>query len=249
MTSYPARIAHAWITIESLLRQDRPPDRIVLVLADDEFPARALPRSLRRQERRGVEILWVPEHDGSFDKLVPTRLAHPGATIVTVDDDAYYKPWMVSRLTAFADAHPGAVVGHRGWTIRCDEHGPVPYRQWEPATIATPGDRVFLTGVGGTLYPPDSLPVDLLADSRLARELCPTSDDVWFWAVARVAGAPVHCLGLDSHRLLSQQARTPQLSTLNRGQGQNDVQLARVIEHFGDRLSGVRPTDPPGATS
>jgi hypothetical protein len=237
LTSYPARIAHAWIAIETMLRQDQPPDRIVLVLADEEFPARTVPRSLQRQQRRGLEILWTPRNGRSHDKLVPTRLAHPDATIITIDDDAAYKPWVVGRLTARARELPGAVLGHRGWTITCRDDALLPYRTWERASAATPASRVFLTGVGGTLYPPGSLPIDLLADTDLAQRLCPTADDVWFWALARVAGSPTHCLGLDSHRLRPEQARSPQLSTINRDQGQNDVQLARVIEHFGSLLS------------
>jgi hypothetical protein len=92
---------------------------------------------------------------------------------------------------------------------------------------------VFLTGVGGILYPPDLLPVDLLTDADLATTLCPTADDVWFWAVARCAGVPCECLGLESFRPCPQQADTPELQTINLGQGQNDVQLSRVIDHFG----------------
>jgi len=233
LTSFPARIEHAWIAIETLFRQDPTPDRIVLVLADGAFPSRALPRKLVQQQRRGLEVLWVAGDSGSFDKLIPTRLVYPDAVLVTVDDDAMYAPWVVSCLTAHSRLHPGTVVGHRGWELGRDDRGPLPYVDWAVASRDTPAERVFLTGVGGVLYPPRVLPIELLADVDLARNLCPTNDDVWFWAVARVAGVPVHCLGLESCSPVLRLVGTPRLEVLNRAQGQFDVQFARVLEYFG----------------
>jgi hypothetical protein len=101
-----------------------------LVLADEKFPSRTLPRKLVQQQRRGLEILWVTRDSGSFDKLIPTRLAYPDAIIVTVDDDAMYARWLVSRLTAYFRRHP-------------DTRGPgVP--QWggrRSLSAASPADR------------------------------------------------------------------------------------------------------------
>src|SRR5262249_9632292 len=68
LTSHPSRIRHAWIAIETIFRQSRVPDRIVLVLGEDKFASRTLPRMLARQQRRGLEVLWVPHDGGSFDK-------------------------------------------------------------------------------------------------------------------------------------------------------------------------------------
>jgi hypothetical protein len=216
-----------------MLRQDQPPDQVILVLCDEEFPSRELPRKLREQQQRGLEILWVRQNTRSYQKLLPSRLAYPSATIITVDDDALYRRWLVRQLMARAQKHPGALIGHRGWAIQCDATGLAPYTGWPKASEYTPSEQVFLTGVGGILYPPDVLPIELLTDVNLAMELCPTSDDIWFWAVAKVAHAPVQCLGLPSYRPLRRQAGTPQLQTINRREGENDVQLTRVIEHFG----------------
>jgi hypothetical protein len=240
LTSHPARIEHAWIAIETVFRQTLVPDRIVLVLAEDAFSSRALPRRIVRQQRRGLEIVWVDRDGGSFDKLVPTRLAYPDAAIITVDDDAMYMPTLVARLTAHAERHPGTVVGTRGWEIEHGVRGPVRYNAWPRATRDTPSERLFLTGVGGILYPPDALPIPLLTDRDLATSLCPTNDDIWFWAVARAAGVPSECLGLSARRAILRQARTPRLEAVNRGEGQFDVQFARVLEYFGTDTN-VRP--------
>lgn len=232
MTSFPARIDDAWIAVEAMLRQDHAPERVVLVLSDEEFPTREIPQKLVEQKRRGLEVLWTPRNNGCFNKLIPTRLAYPDATIVTVDDDMLYRPWLVSRLVADARQHPGTVVGHRGWEVQLGPGGLTPYVDWPGASCSSPTDRVLLTGVGGVLYPPDALPIELLTDLDLALTLTPHNDDIWFWAVARVAGTPVRCLALTSGRPLRRHSRTPMLNTVNVAAGQNDAQLASVIEHF-----------------
>lgn len=238
LTSFPARLERAWITIETMLRQDRAVDRVVLVLAEDEFPGRDLPRRIVRQQRRGLEILWTERNHRCFNKLLFTLAAYPDAMVVTVDDDALYEPWLVSRLVAYAEENPGVIVGHRGWEVQRDGDMLAPYIRWPKASLSTPTARVFLTGVGGVLYPPHTLPTDLLDDMTLAGELCPTNDDIWFWAVARTAGIPAHCLGSISFRALRCQGHMPKLETGNRLQGGNDVQFARVFDHFGFPLPG-----------
>jgi hypothetical protein len=56
LTSFPARIDHAWITIESLFQQNFRPWKVVLVLSDEEFPTRELPKSILRQQAGGRKI-------------------------------------------------------------------------------------------------------------------------------------------------------------------------------------------------
>lgn len=233
LTSFPARIDHAWIAIESLLQQDAPPRKVVLVLATSEFPGRDLPTELRQQHERGLEILWTDRNTRSYKKLLPTREAYPQATIVTADDDVLYEPQMLSSLCTAARQRPNWIVGHTGAVVTAGRKSLLPYRQWPRADQSTPGDRVFLTGNGGILYPANVLPAALLGDSDLAERLCPAGDDIWFWAVARTAGVPVACLGNHSLHMLGYQHATPQLATLNWNQDYNDVQLRSVFEHFG----------------
>ena len=44
---------------------------VVLVLSEDQFPGRRIPGSLKRQQRRGLEILWTKKDMGSYKKLCP----------------------------------------------------------------------------------------------------------------------------------------------------------------------------------
>lgn len=233
LTSFPERIAHAWIPIETMLRQERPPDRVVLVLSEVEFPSRELPRKLVDQQRRGLEVLWIADNHRQYNKLIPVRLAFPDAAVITIDDDMRYEPWLVSRLVDAARHEPGTVIGHRGWEVQHGPDGLAPYSTWPAATPESPSERVLLTGVGGVLYPPGTLPVDLVADMDLAMELCPSADDIWLWAVERVSNVPLRCLGNPSGHLLHRHGGGRRLFSANGAGGQNDVQLARVVRHFG----------------
>ena len=185
LTSFPARIERAWIAIESLMQQDIRPHKVVLVLSQEEFPSRELPMALRRQQARGLEILWVPQNTRSYKKLLPTRERYPDAWIMTADDDVRYDKWRLRRLVDAASSTPGTVIGHSGWEITVEATGIAPYVSWPPAGPHTPPNRCLLTGVGGVLYPPHALPSHLLLDIDLALATCPVADDIWFWAVAQ----------------------------------------------------------------
>lgn len=233
LTSFPARIHHAWITIETIFQQQRRPAKVALVLAEEEFPHRILPHTIREQEKRGLEILWTARNMRSYKKLLPTRSVYPDATIITVDDDVFYEPWRLEQLILAADQHPGAIVGHRGWALSVSTEGILPYLEWPPADRFTPSDRVLLTGCGGILYPPHSLSEDHLFNYDLAESLCPTADDIWFWAVAKITGTHTLCLGNNNIRPVRHQKKSPALIEINWYQGHNDKQLKNVINYYG----------------
>jgi hypothetical protein len=91
---------------------------------------------------------------------------------------------------------------------------------------------LFLKGNGGILYPPKVLPAEAY-DLELALHLCPTADDVWFKAMSLLAGvrvAQVTDAPFDPPTIRRVQRQT--LSTQNVWTGENDRQLARVLDHF-----------------
>ena len=56
LTSFPGRIEKVWLTIETVLRQDDKPNRIVLWLFKDEFKdKRTLPKKLLKLVSRGLK--------------------------------------------------------------------------------------------------------------------------------------------------------------------------------------------------
>lgn len=230
MTSYPARISKAWIAIETILQQSVRPEVFVLVLAEQEFPGRKLPGILRRQEKRGVQILWTKENGKSYDKLVPVLGYFPDFPIVTVDDDKHFPPNLLRRLWQNHLSFPSSIIGARGWKIRKNRNGLVRFGEgWERVETLTIGGPLHLPGGNGTLYPPGSLEEGVtLLDKAL--EICPTTDDIWFWAHSVNQGTSLICLGLSPYRPVRALRKSPALSDVNKEQEQS--QFARVISYL-----------------
>lgn len=222
LTSYPPRIGSAWRAIETLLRQSMRPQSLVLVLAKEEFPDQRVPRRIRLQERRGLEILWVDKNGRSFDKLLPLLERYPEASIITCDDDKYFPSDLVSSLVSAQIGHPGAIIGARGWSMRFARDGQsINYGDnWRRAHAGETGLHLFLPGGNGALYPPGSLDKGV-SDLGRAVALCPTADDIWFWGHAQKARTPMVCLGMRPHRAVKLVSQSPALSDVNITANQN----------------------------
>lgn len=233
LTSFPARIDLVWRAIESIFQQDTKAARVVLVLSVEEFPDKQVPPSIAAQCSRGLEILWTPENTRAYKKLLPTKQAFPEATIVTVDDDVIYEPWMLTRLIEASRLAPNTVVGHRGRVITGAPQRLEPYETWPMADSSSPRSCVLLTGVGGVLYPPSAIATPPLQDFATAKALCPLNDDLWFWACTRLANTMPLCLNNHSWKSFDDAEETESLYSLNGPGGMNDVQFKAVCDHFG----------------
>lgn len=244
LTSYPRRFPFVGRTLDCLLRQSVKPDRIVLWIGERD--AARLPARLRRLS--GVELRTAPEL-GSYKKLVPALAAFPQAFVATADDDVYYDPdWLRMLVDGYLCGDP-AIVCQRAHRPALRADGSIaPYAEWErdvqDAAARRPSDDIVPTGVGGVLYPPGSL--DMLAsDSALFARLCPTTDDFWFFWMARRAGW--------RHRKVGPRFRYldwpgSQESTLHGGNliAGYDRQVAALAAHFGvpSGLRGPARTNP-----
>lgn len=233
LTSFPARIDDVWITIESIFQQDYKPSRVVLVLAEPEFPGRKLPASIERQVARGLEVLWVPQNTRSYKKLLPVREKYPDSYVVTFDDDIIYEPWRLGQLMTQSEKYPKSVIGFRGREVALLANACFqPYMEWSLADEASPPYGTLLTGVGGILYPPEVLEASMLFDIESAQALAPTADDIWFWAVALHSGVPVRCLGYQEHIAIRLNDIDNSLQKINCDQGRNDKQLEAVASAY-----------------
>ena len=194
LTSFPARIENAWLATESIFQQTVVPRVIVLVLAEEEFPGRKLPKHIVRQEGRGLTILWTDVNYRSYDKLLPVLRRYPGSTVITIDDDLIMPATLVADLLSASREYPGWIIGYRGWEIISRNSELAFGRHWQRATPESPPDNLFIPGNSGVLYPPGSLH-PTVHDIDTAMKLAPSSDDIWFWACSVVNGTPRKCLG------------------------------------------------------
>ncbi len=187
-TSFPARIKTVHLVVESLFKQTLKPDRIILWLADSQFPNKEkdLPKELLEQKKRGLEIRWC-EDTRSYKKLIPTLALFPNAVIVTIDDDNVFdKEWLRLLYSSYLQ-DPKSIHCHRVTKFVLNDK--------DEFEIITGGRKYYhqasflnkLVGAGGVLYPPHSLYKDIL-NKDLFMTLAPTNDDQWFWFMGLLNG-------------------------------------------------------------
>lgn len=250
LTTFGPRLREVAVAIESIMEQTMLANRIILWLNEDlEKTPEMIPQSLRLLERRGLEIRYTRDI-GSATKLIPALKAFPEAVIITVDDDIIYDFDMIDRMVSAHRRFPKAVCAGRIDRIIPTDDGRGLKLIYDKA------DDLYLTkeplmqpmalGVGGVLYPPHSLHEDVF-DTDLMKRLSPKADDVWFKAMALLAGTPVYPVNeMNPSGVLMLECRHYRqalaLHTTNFLGGQDNVQLAAIIKHYPQILNHYKET-------
>jgi len=240
LTSHAARFRTLALTLKSLLVQTVRPEAILLWIGDRDLPA--LPAEVRALEAFGLSIRACQDH-GPHTKYVHALREFPQARVAICDDDIYYRPAWLAELVAAE--RPGEVPCHRIHRIVLDGQGlPERYALWQHESRlrdASPLD--FPTGVGGALLRAEQFDRRLF-DMGLARELCPSSDDLWLYATARLAGTRFRLAGSCDPLITWRRSQRVTLWWTNVAGRANDRNMAASIAHFGaERLFG-RPAMP-----
>lgn len=188
LTSFPARIKEVYKTINTLLNQTLKPDRLILWLAKEQFVEVELPENLLKLKEYGLEIRWCDDLK-SYKKLIPALKAFPNDIIVTADDDLYYqKDWLESLYSAYLN-NPKNIYTRRACFIKKEKN----YFAVTPHYANNhhkPSYSNQLMGGAGTLYPPNSLYKDIFDEEKI-KNLIPTYDDIYFWAMALLNGTKI----------------------------------------------------------
>lgn len=182
LTTYGRRIYDVCLAIESIMQGSLLPNRLILWL-DENLKGNPLPRTLQNQMKRGLEIRYCKDI-GPYTKLVPTIKHFPNAVIVTIDDDMIYSQEMLEGLLLSYLSEPNAIHAYRIHNMTFDEEGGLKsYMDWQfEVSVA---EHPFFTGCGGVLYPPHSLPNEIL-NEEVFMGICQYADDVWFNAMAKL---------------------------------------------------------------
>lgn len=211
LTSYPGRIKGVWVTVASLLNQSKKPYKVILWLAQSQFPngESDLPKRLVKLKERGLEIRFC-EDLKSHKKYFYAMQEYEDKYIITFDDDMIYPTEQVERLWKKHLEYPDCVVCHYGHAISFDIQGEIePYRKWiyGDKGYCTPSSNLMPVGCNGVLYPPKCLPKEAF-DIALIKDTCWSCDDLWlkcmsimngFQAVSCNEGAML-CFGLLYHQ-------------------------------------------------
>jgi hypothetical protein len=233
LTSFPARIDKIWITIECLLRQKFKPDKVILWLANEQFPDQKLPSSLLKLKEKGLEIRFC-EDLKSHKKYHYTMLEFPTANVITFDDDVYYPNFILKKLVQTHQKYPKAVCANVAHKVIIMDGKIERYMKWSHRykKIKTPSHHLLQVGVGGVLYPPNVLYKDTF-DKDLVFSLSPKSDDVWLKTMCFLNGTKIVTNKMINKNLITVRgSQKESLNSLNSHKGLKDLQIKNIIDFY-----------------
>jgi len=180
-----------------------------------------------------LEIVEGCKDIGSYSKLVWALQQFPNDTLITADDDVYYPRNWLQMLLEQHEKYPDKIIAHRAHGVTFKNDGLAPFLEWHERVKDAP--VLFPMGVGGVLYPPDSLHEDA-TNSELFLKLSPRQDDIWFWAMA-VLNDKQHHVVPNGYRWSNRidennKAGGTCLWEYNIFGGGDDVQLKAVVEYY-----------------
>lgn len=190
LTTYPARAEGVWVTIASLLGQTMKPCRVILWLAEEQFPGQRVPKSLKRLEKRGLEIRFC-EDLKPHKKYYEAMREYKEYYVVTADDDILYPEDHIERLWAGKEKYPDTVICHWSHKIEfCPDGTFKPYNDWPDNGEEEPSHATLAVGCNGILYPPGSLPEEAFDEEKI-RGYALDTDDLWLKCMEILNGRKV----------------------------------------------------------
>lgn len=239
LTSFPERMYELHYTLYSLLSQSIKPKKVILWLAEEQFPNREkdVPTKVLELQKNGLTIKWT-HNIYSYKKLIPTLKEYPNDIIVTADDDIFYDKEWLEKLLLEHKKYPDCIICHRGHIAKLTNNGFAPYKKWKKkATCKTPSFFNMSTGAGGVLYPPNSFYKDVL-NENLFMQLAPKGDDLWFWSMAILADTKTKIVqnGIKELTYINperERGLTSEITLFSKNKkGGNDKQLLNITNHY-----------------
>jgi hypothetical protein len=235
LTTFPERIENVWLVIESLLAQSHKPDAILLWLSSGEFDGKvSLPKKLMLQEERGLQIRFCEDNLLPHKKYFYTMQEYPEANVVTVDDDVIYHPTLVEKLMECHRLYPSSICGTLLRKIEVNRNRVLPYNEWSYLrTNSEPKFENQMIGVGGVLYPANSLHSDVF-DKDSLRKFSLYTDDLWLKVMSLKKGTRIAGISGEFPRLFMPLVitKTGRLADENIGNNKNDKSFQRLIEYY-----------------
>lgn len=233
LTTYPARISTVWIAVSSLLQQTMKPYKVILWLAEEQFPDHEIPYNLERLKKRGLEIRFC-EDLKPHKKYFYAMQEYPDYYVVTADDDIFYPENHIEQLWRGHEKYPDAVICHWSHQIESDSQGEFrPYNEWKDASIPSPSYHTLAVGCNGIFYPPDSLPIETFDKNKIIKYSLYT-DDLWLKCMEILNGSKtINCneTPLIYFNILS--TRNSGLWKSNTGEARNnDIIWSRLMELY-----------------
>lgn len=234
LTSFPERIDNVAITILSIMRQTIRPD-IYLWLSKEQFPQGIdlLPENLK-------ELLKYRLHIEFCDDIKPHKKYYysmknnPNKIIITVDDDVLYPSNVIEELIRLHKKYPKCIICTRGHLITIKDKNINSYKEWidNPDIDDEPNMYICPTGVGGVLYPPNSLDKEVFNKVDITN-LCLNADDLWLKTMSLKHNTNIvksqkfpYCF------LTVGDSQKVSLSSSNVSENRNDEQMRNILSKY-----------------
>ncbi|MDR3089992.1 MAG: hypothetical protein LBU39_09260 [Desulfobulbaceae bacterium] len=244
LTSFPARIDIVAAVVKTMLAQTVSADKVVLYLTLSQFPDKRIPEALSvlRRENQRFEVRFYEKDIRSFTKLIPALDEFPDDRIITVDDDTIYPHDLIENLMRTPEqSATNRVCARRVRYIKGDIYKKWhSIRGWMKPFCRAASFRYLPTGVGGVLYPPHCLHEDVARDDIFMR-ICPTADDLWFWAMATLNGVKIAVAGGDTATPSYSGSQRESLAAINCGvNNANNEAFAHILRAYPELLKFIR---------
>jgi hypothetical protein len=191
LTSFPARIHYVHLAIKSLMLQSCKPDRIILWLANEQFPDHALPETLTELEKYGLEIKWCDDLYGHKKYFYCIQEQKENEVVITFDDDIIYPIDAIKRLMAKHREYPDCLICERAQAIVRKADGtlenPGRWRVISDVGIQKPSFSLNPSPGGGCLIPYKAFYKDAY-DKETICALAYKHDDLWYMFMAAQNG-------------------------------------------------------------
>jgi hypothetical protein len=243
LTTYPARSQKVQWTIKSLLNQSVPFDRLIIWLAEDQYPEQKIPSELEQFLSYNVEIRFC-EDLRSHKKYYYTMKENPDAIVITVDDDVIYPEDTVEKLLSMNRTFPDAVICNQGRWIGLEHDNFASYEKWTvslPQNINKPDYRILPIGEGGVLYPPGCLDEEVFNRDNI-RSMAFSADDLWlkFMAVKNKRKAMVSTkVQRAPSEVVAENSEDLGLNAQNLYQGRNNQVISDLNDHYAEVLKRI----------
>ncbi len=239
LTTFPARMHTIKYTLYSIFMQNVQPKKVILSLSSEEFIDKVLPNEILEFQKYGLEILWSDKNLRQYNKIIPVLEKYSGEVIITLDDDIFYPQDLLKGLFEAHLRDKDIIWTQRARMINYNDRKISSFSTWklikknDVKNQEKPAFNLFLEGVGGVLYPPNSLYKDV-NDPLKFMHLSPKADDLWLWAMAILNGSKIavvknNLMANGNAMTISPNNTSLWLNNLISG---NDEQLQSIINHY-----------------
>ena len=236
LTTFPERMKRLPLVLESIFRQTVAADKIILWLADSQFPDKEYVNCyFKRYIQLGLEIKYCDDLK-AHKKYYYSMKQYPEALIVTFDDDVLCPEDVLEKLLITYKSYPNCIVTQRAHKMLFNKDGQLkPYNEWNKLAKGCQGPDKYLlaTGGAGCLYFPESLSEHVFDDDQI-KKLCLYADYIWLKCMAFIKGTPIVLTGKNNPEIIDVlENKKNGLAKKNVEKNMNDEQLKAVSEYYG----------------